>query len=141
MKYLFFSVLLYWSTATAYAQCNIRYTYDSFGNRVQQAFFNTGCRIAPPNTNSTNNTHETTEVDIFPAAILFPNPTSGVFKIEMPTPYPIQTNVSITNALGVKVAEGNLSQPQFDISNQAAGIYFVNIQYQNQTAIYKIIVE
>lgn len=134
MKYIIFVIFTFLYATQAQAQCEIRYAYDAFGNRVQQKWFGDGCRIAPVATEDIAN-------DIFPTAILFPNPTNGIFNIKMPTNDPQHTTVTITTAVGAIIEQSNLQKQQFDLSNQAAGIYFVHIRYQNQMATYKIVVE
>lgn len=70
-------------------------------------------------------------------ATVYPNPTSGVIKIDTDVE---QTQVQIFNMLGQEVVStietGNFS---VDITDQKAGIYFVTIKNENGTATSKIV--
>ena len=70
-------------------------------------------------------------------ATVYPNPTSGVIKIDTDVE---QTQVEVFNMLGQKVISvienGNFS---VDITDQKSGIYFVTIKNENGTATSKIV--
>jgi len=67
---------------------------------------------------------------------LFPNPTSGKFKVQYNTKYPQALSIRIYNMIGQIVDEVIINESVqlkkdkyvFDISNQANGVYFLNIK-------------
>jgi hypothetical protein len=64
---------------------------------------------------------------------IYPNPSSGKFRIAFSAPHTESVSLSVSNSLGQEVSaatEVNLNMGAFDIdlSNQPAGIYFVNIR-------------
>jgi len=68
---------------------------------------------------------------------IFPNPTSGIFTVEALLPQPENVRITVTNILGQEIAmvrNGMLSSSSFrvDLSNQSAGIYFLNIVSGNE---------
>jgi hypothetical protein len=71
--------------------------------------------------------------------VLYPNPTTGSFTIELVE----ESNISIYNMLGQQIMQlGKVSGLQhFDMGNAPKGLYFIQIQNGNQTEVKKIIVE
>ena len=71
--------------------------------------------------------------------ILYPNPTTGSFTLELVE----ESNISIYNMLGQQIMQlGKVSGLQhFDMGNAPKGLYFIQIQNGNQTEVKKIIVE
>ncbi len=71
--------------------------------------------------------------------VLYPNPTTGSFTIELVE----ESNISIYNMLGQQIMQlGKVSGLQhFDIGNAPKGLYFIQIQNGNQTEVKKLIVE
>jgi aminopeptidase N len=59
------------------------------------------------------------------AITLYPNPSSDVLHIQMPTTTSLE-KVTIYNNLGQKVMES--SNPEFSVSSLAAGVHYVDIQ-------------
>ncbi|NOQ75750.1 MAG: T9SS type A sorting domain-containing protein [Crocinitomix sp.] len=70
---------------------------------------------------------------------LFPNPTSGNFRISGSTPYKII--VSDISGKTVYESDGMMTSPtaEIDLSQQNKGIYFVNILGEDQNEVIKII--
>lgn len=81
----------------------------------------------------------------FKSPMLFPNPTTGIFNIEIPVKENIfKYSVVIYNSNGQVVSSqtinktyqaGEIIKEQFDISNQSNGIYFLSI-YSGDKIIY-----
>jgi hypothetical protein len=71
--------------------------------------------------------------------VLYPNPTTGSFTIELVE----ESNISIYNMLGQQIMQlGKVSGLQhFDMGNAPKGLYFIQIQNGNQTEVKKLIVE
>jgi uncharacterized repeat protein (TIGR03803 family) len=83
---------------------------------------------------------------------VFPNPTTGTFTISFSQPElvsgsqmlkQVQHDVSIYNVLGENIYQSEIKnqKAEIDLSNQPAGIYFLNIKTNEGTVIKKIIKE
>ncbi len=62
----------------------------------------------------------------------YPNPTSGMFKLELPEGTPANATITIVSATGQTVYSGNANSilnanQQIDISRYTAGVYILNI--------------
>ena len=92
--------------------------------------------ITFPRTCIITNVEEVTEQKV---TVLYPNPTTGSFTIELVE----ESNISIYNMLGQQIMQlGKVSGLQhFDMGNAPKGLYFIQIQNGNQTEVKKIIVE
>lgn len=68
---------------------------------------------------------------------LYPNPTNGLFYIELPS----SVKIIITNTLGEVVFEESMEEGkhQLSLQDQASGLYFVKAFTNNQTQLYKLI--
>lgn len=67
---------------------------------------------------------------------VFPNPTNGeVFISKLPE----NSTITITNALGQTVWEGK--ETVIDLTEQAAGIYFLTVHTRKGSNTYKVIKE
>ena len=71
--------------------------------------------------------------------ILYPNPTTGSFTLELVE----ESNISIYNMLGQQIMQlGKVSGVRhLDLGNAPKGMYFIQIQSGSQTEVKKIIVE
>ena len=74
---------------------------------------------------------------------VYPNPNNGVFTVSANLPQGQEVRMTVLNMLGQEVAvinNGILSQNRFqvDLSNQASGIYMLNIVSGNQTLTKRI---
>ena len=69
---------------------------------------------------------------------IYPNPSDGVFMIESDAPIFI---IKVYNQLGMLVYQGltENGKHKIDLSNQAAGIYFVEVQNKNGVKTQKLI--
>ena len=74
---------------------------------------------------------------------IFPNPNTGKFKLSIDNFVPGEKYiVSVLDILGNSIQQTELnSTSEFDISNQAKGIYFVKVESKNGIAVKKIVVE
>ena len=68
---------------------------------------------------------------------LYPNPTNGLFYIELPS----SVKIIITNTLGEVVFEESMGEGkhQLSLQDQASGLFFVKAFTNNQTQLYKLI--
>jgi hypothetical protein len=74
---------------------------------------------------------------------VFPNPTSGIINLEATTLNTIRS-IDIIDASGRVVEQRQINRPitgaeMFDISNQAKGIYFIRLVFDNDIATLKVI--
>jgi len=72
---------------------------------------------------------------------VFPNPTTGIFSVQMPNE--ISGNIKVYNSAGMLVAEELASEKytNFDFSGKAKGLYFIKIETGGQTISRKIIID
>lgn len=72
---------------------------------------------------------------------VYPNPTSGIFTLAIDIVDAV--SVQVINAQGelVVAAEEITSSTEFDLSNQASGVYFVRVISNNEVRTQKVIVE
>lgn len=75
---------------------------------------------------------------------IYPNPTADVFTISIPEAIVNDTKVSIINLVGEQVYSITASQAKTIISTQSlglkAGIYLIQIRYNNQNKVVRLIV-
>ena len=92
--------------------------------------------ITFPRTCIITNVEEVTEQK---ATVLYPNPTTGSFTLELVE----ESNISIYNMLGQQIVQlGKVSGiHRLDLGNAPKGMYFIQIQNGSQTEVKKIIVE
>jgi hypothetical protein len=70
---------------------------------------------------------------------IFPNPSSGLFTLTTPTP---STRISIYDILGNCLLHKdyrNTTSPQFDLSSQGKGVYFVEVIANEKREVKKIV--
>ncbi len=74
---------------------------------------------------------------------VFPNPSSGVFAIDLPT-FNESADIIITNVFGEKVCvlkRQNFKSSTIDLSNQPSGIYFLSLITDSEKYSKKIIIK
>ncbi len=75
-------------------------------------------------------------VEIGQSALIAPNPTNGLFRVELQGTY----NLKVFDLSGKNVYETEMTDfENIDISNQKAGVYFLSLQGEKETYTYKII--
>ena len=72
-------------------------------------------------------------------ANIYPNPTNGIFKIELPE----RSVVFITDVMGKEVYKQTLEigSAEINLNDCSSGIYFIDIKNKNGTRIYKLLKE
>ena len=79
--------------------------------------------------------------------MIFPNPSEGYFFVDLQSEQPDDVEIKVINMLGEIVYQRSmqsvitLSKYKIDISNEASGIYFVNIKKGDYTTHKKLIIE
>jgi hypothetical protein len=89
--------------------------------------FNSSTESVAFSTNTLGNSAFEMSTEIF----LYPNPTKGFFKIEIPTIFGLPDNYAIYNSLGAKISVKQVSNQSDLMVNTAAlntGIYFITIE-------------
>jgi hypothetical protein len=75
--------------------------------------------------------------------VLFPNPTSGVFTLKNAENVRLDCKVSVLNAKGklvyIKNCKGS-DHYDFDLSQAAAGNYYLKIESDTQTVVKKLVI-
>jgi len=139
MKYLLLLVVLSIGSLFSKAQglpartCGIVYTYDAAGNRIKQEYI---CN----NTNTAMQKVKNSEPNLFsqtiiPADRLYPNPTTGSFRIQFVKSLDNAqaTIVSMTGQImQIRTIAGQLVD--FNIGNFPSGTYLVRIQEKSGNA-------
>ncbi len=128
--------------------CGIVNIYDAAGNRTKRTYFcNNGSdpypqRPAGQNTtvaaDSLANQAETTEFQDVDA--LYPNPTTGIFSVTFSKALD-NTTIHILDAGGkaIRQVKANGSKVDFDLSANAAGVYYVRIEQNGKTITKKVV--
>jgi hypothetical protein len=141
MKHLLFIFILVISFATGYTQslplntCGVVYTHDAAGNRTQRIYLcNNGLR------ETTVQENENRENEAVQVTALYPNPTTGQFRVTF-TKALQQAQVTFIDLGGHVVQQrtvnGNLVN--FDISSFPAGMYWIKITDGDNRLMYKVI--
>jgi cephalosporin-C deacetylase-like acetyl esterase len=84
--------------------------------------------------------------DIKPTINIFPNPTSNVFTIELPSAQDVFVGVEIINGLGATINRWVLDENgpksfQMNLNDQADGVFFVKLRTKNGEIIRKKIIK
>lgn len=125
-KIIVSSIALFFGLA-AFAQqlpwgvCGIVNVYDAAGNRIKRVYF---CNNGEPYPQK--NRAEITEFQ--PVEALYPNPTTGQFTITFSKPLQ-NAVITVTGVNGKPIQQfkASGSKADFDLSQLAAGVYFVRI--------------
>lgn len=78
---------------------------------------------------------------------LYPNPTSGLFQLELSVSQATRLDVDIVNVLGQSVLREDLGQVNgqvvrpYDLSQLPSGMYFVRLSSGTRSATFKVVVE
>ena len=73
--------------------------------------------------------------------ILYPNPTSGLFKLQTAMENVESMNISITDLQGILIYKFSIpgKSAEFDLSSAASGVYIVRVDINGFIRIYKLI--
>ena len=92
-----------------------------------------------------NNTYSTIvtvgKCGIDPAAAftIYPNPSTGIFTLLYKGDKPLVYSTRIMNALGENIYESQGFQPTYDLSNNSAGAYFLQIHLPSKTISLEVV--
>lgn len=135
MKKLLFAIAAFILYASAYAQittgtCAIRYTYDNAGNRISRDYF-----CMPGIISGTGSSNVSYQV----VTSVRPNPTTGIVDVFFSQSLS-NGNIKITDARGVVILQTKAKgqKTTFNLSQHAAGIYFVEVKSGSSKVVFKI---
>lgn len=134
---------------------NFIYSYDAAGNRVKRAvkistkmevftdstFADVGEQLIAGDVISDEFSNQTDESKTF-RTILYPNPTNGLFTVELPEFKQGESGyIIIYNQMGNMVEKQNYvsSTQSFDITSLSSGFYIVHIIVNGKLVVRKII--
>jgi Secretion system C-terminal sorting domain len=131
MKKIFFFLLLIMLSARA-RSCTIVYSYDNAGNRIKRTW---ACDTGN-NNNNNNNSYRTTNnsatapidsANIENTCSLYPNPSTGYFKLVMQ--YAVDADIYVMDIKGMIVEKKKLAgtETDFNISQYASGTYTLHL--------------
>jgi hypothetical protein len=77
---------------------------------------------------------------------LYPNPTEGAVKVNVHLPTSSDLTMSVYNSVGQKVSSHSYEAfttgtTEFDLSSQAAGIYFLRVESEGKMIVKKIVLQ
>lgn len=140
MKELLFLLLMLTVSAHTFCQNNITYSYDSAGNRIKREIVLKTKSVSDP-ADSTNQTFYTDLLSKKEIRI-YPNPTDGQLKIEVPGwENSDKGRIRIVNIAGQLIVSRilNSAYTELDISTKSNGVYILHIELNNQNSSWKII--
>lgn len=77
-------------------------------------------------------------------ASVYPNPTQGVFYLQIDSQAQMSYQVNVVNLVGQTVERREVpanQQNRFDLSNLPKGVYFIKIQVDQQKVIKRVILQ
>jgi len=79
-----------------------------------------------------------------PEVVVYPNPSKGIFNLELKSQV---KNITVVNTLGAIVFEENIDNSKtvttksIDLSSFTNGVYFINVSDDNGSSSYKVVLE
>lgn len=126
--------------------CGIEYIYDAAGNMVERHYIcnNVIPRKASPTTVEINqealNLEKKSNINIEMVDVLYPNPTTGQFRIKMTKELKnSQVYVLDVNNKVVLHKSFNGFQVELNLSGKPSGVYIVNIIDEGETLTFKLV--
>ena len=103
-----------------------------YGNCLATFYFTTPKESAQPNPGIS-----IAKTTVLTNLKLVPNPSTGLFQVELPSGLEGTATLTITNLNGQLIQRTSLqlfsgAQPQIDLSQQAQGVYFIHVQVGKQ---------
>jgi hypothetical protein len=85
------------------------------------------------------NVFSTNDPSFAELAVVYPNPSNGIFRIHAAT---TPTNIHIVNAMGQFISSFVPDQPNFelDLTDFPAGLYHLHIQHRSTTEVKRLVI-
>lgn len=117
--------------------CGVVYTHDAAGNRTQRIYVCNNTARAGTVTNSDKEDNNTVVAQV---TALYPNPTTGAFRITFTRPLD-HARVTFMDMNGSIMQQRTVSggQIEFDVSSFPAGMYWIKINDQGKLLSYKVV--
>ena len=138
IKIIILSLLFTCFYPTLHAQDKVKYGYDAAGNRISRTI------VLAPRSAPIEEEQPVVHTEVFSDILLkiYPNPTTGLLKVEISNLPEGQTAEIFLYSMSGKLISSfkNISNTvSINISNQPAGIYVMNIIAGNYRTEWKII--
>lgn len=145
-KKLTISLLILFSCIGGFAQqipvgsCGIVHIYDAAGNRTKRIYFCNNGSDPYPQRAALTSLGNTVSTEFEYVDALYPNPTTGKFAVTF-TKALDNASVLIVDENGKILTRINArgNRIDFDLSKQAAGVYYVRIEQEGKTITKKVI--
>ena len=133
-------VLLLLGNLSGNAQTTFSFTYDAAGNRLSRIIPLKSASIENKDTLANNQLTFEDLIGNRPVKI-YPNPTKGLLKVEIPFTDEPSATLKIFSLQGGLVISKDVSSvfTEIDLSNQPAGMYILRIGIRELTSEWKII--
>lgn len=117
---------------------NTNISMDTLMGIVNHSFGN--MKLLPRDNNDVKGLNVDVATSLYKEAIiyvkLYPNPTDGILTVDTQLP---QYTVCVYNVLGVKVLEDKMALKGYlDIRKLPSGLYYIKVEYNDQSAVSKI---
>ncbi len=143
-KYLLgWLLLLMLITATAHAQTTFEFTYNECGHRVTRAVIALKSAVIPGDTLVARQNEKALEDQIgLQQARIFPNPTKGMLRIDLPT-LSSDATIRVFDSRGTLLMQQTAveSGNTVDLSARPSGFYILTIHVGQEKKEWKIIKE
>lgn len=140
-QYIIFFFFVLISTLSVNAQTNFTFGYDASGNRLTRTITLKSASISKDSI-EIKKAISPLDDQIGPHQIrIYPNPTKGLLKIEIPNLGDISANLMIYSIGGALIQQVRLEgeYADIDLSSQPTGIYLLRISIGDKTSVWKII--
>jgi NMD protein affecting ribosome stability and mRNA decay len=124
------------------AQTSYEFTYDDSGNRVTRAIISLKSATIPGDTLVARQNEKALEEQIGQRKIkIYPNPTKGQLKVEIPRTGEAPASLRIYSMQGALLQKMAVTDEftELDLSSQPAGMYILRISIGEQTSEWKIL--
>lgn len=142
-QYLYFSIVslfLLMASLAGNAQTTYSFTYDASGNRLSRIIPLKSAHIV--NQDTLANKQKTFEDLIGNRPVkIYPNPTKGLLKVEIPLTEEASATIGIFTLQGALVKKQNVSGTftEIDLNDQPTGMYILRISIGELSSEWKII--
>ena len=141
MKPILICILLLTIAMSINAQ-TVTYTYDAAGNRTARVVTVNKSPAAPQTMQEPEVMTDISDIPVEKNIVVYPNPTTGVFKVEIKGfTHEMHADFRLTDLAGKTVSHHKIAHGShnFDLSHQLAGIYLLHVTINGKSAVWKIV--